>query len=79
MAAADELLKSGVFKLQGSFNPGEGYIIADFPSKEEAFKLGQHFWPGIITDIREIVSWEKTKEITLSILKEQAEKIDYQI
>jgi hypothetical protein len=74
MAAADELLKTGVFKEHGAFNPGEGYIIAEFPNKEEAYKLGQRFWPALITDTREILSWEKTKEIVLSLLKEQAEK-----
>ncbi len=74
MAAADELMKAGIFKEHGSFNPGEGYVIAEVPSREEAYKLAQSFWPGIITDTREIISWEKTKEIVLSNLKEQAEK-----
>jgi uncharacterized protein YciI len=74
LAAADELHKAAVFKEQGAFNPGEGYIIAEFPSKEEAVKLAQRFWPEIITDTREVVSWEKTKEITLSILREKAER-----
>lgn len=76
MAAADELLKAGVFKEHGSFNPGEGYIIAEFPNREEAYKLGQRFWPAIVSDAREVISWEKTKEIGLSILKELAEKAD---
>jgi len=70
-AAADELKKAGIFKELGTFNPGEGYIIAELPSTEEALKLGTRFWPGIITDIREIISWEKTKEIVLSNLREQ--------
>jgi hypothetical protein len=74
MAAADKLHDASVFKEHGTFNAGEGYIIAEFPSREEAYKLGQRFWPGIITDTREIISWEKTKEIVLSTLKEQAEK-----
>jgi hypothetical protein len=74
MAAADELIKAGIFKENGTFNPGEGYFIADFPNKEEAYKLAQRFWPGITTDIRETISWEKTKEIVLSTLKELAEK-----
>jgi hypothetical protein len=79
MAAADELYKAGIFKEHGTFNPGEGYIIAEFPNKEEAYKLGQRFWPRVITNIREIISWEKTKEISLSILKEQSEKTDWEI
>jgi hypothetical protein len=74
MAAADDLVKAGIFKEHGTFNPGEGYAIVELPSHEEAYKLAQRFWPGIISDTREIVSWEKTQEITLSILKEQASK-----
>ena len=73
MAKADELLKAGIFKEHGSFNPGEGYIIAEFKSKEEAYKLAQRFWPGITMNIREVISWEKTKEIVLTTLKEQVE------
>jgi hypothetical protein len=73
-AAVDELLNAGIFKEHGSFNPGEGYAIAELPSREEVYKLAHRFWPGVITDIREIISWEKTKELTLSILREQAEK-----
>jgi uncharacterized protein YciI len=72
LAAVDELQKAGIFKEVGTFNPGEGFIIAEFPSLEEALKLAQRFWPGVITDIREFTSWEKTKEIVLSNLKEQA-------
>ena len=72
-AAADKLLKAGIFKEHGSFNPGDGYIIAEFPSLEEAYKLSQRFWPGITMEIREVISWEKTTEIVLSIIKEQAE------
>lgn len=67
--AVDELQQAGIFKDLGSFNPGEGYIIAEFPSLEEALKLTQRFWPGILTDIREIVSFEKNKEIVLSNLR----------
>jgi uncharacterized protein YciI len=72
LAAVDELQKAGIFKEIGTFNPGEGYIIAEFPSLAEAFKLAQFFWPGVTTDIREIISFEKTKEIVLSSLREQA-------
>jgi uncharacterized protein YciI len=71
LAAVEELQKAGIFKEVGTFNPGEGYLIAEFPSTEEAFKLAQRFWPGVLTDIREIIPWEKTKEIILSSLREQ--------
>ena len=73
LAAVDELQKAGIFKEVGTFNPGEGYLIAELPSLEAALKLGQRFWPGVITNIREIISWEKTKEIVLSSLREQLE------
>jgi uncharacterized protein YciI len=71
MAAVDELQKAGIFKEVGTFNPGEGFIIAEFSSLEEALKLAQRFWPGVITNIREIISWEKTKEIVSSTLRER--------
>jgi uncharacterized protein YciI len=71
LAAVDELQKAGIFKEVGTFNPGEGFIIAEFPSLEEAFNLAQRFWPGVTTDIRESIPFEKTKEIVLSSLREQ--------
>jgi hypothetical protein len=74
MAGADELMNAGVFKHHWSLNPGEGIIIAQFSSREEAYKVAQSFWPGITTETRELVSWEKTKEIVLEGLKELAEK-----
>ena len=74
MAGADELMKAGVFKHHWAIAPGEGLIIAKVPSFEEAYKVGNRFWPGITTEIREIISWEKSKEIVLGQLKELAEQ-----
>jgi uncharacterized protein YciI len=76
MAGVDELVKAGVFKETGSFNPGEGYILAEFPSREEAYKVAERFWPAVSTQTREVVSWEKTKEIVLSGLKELVEQAE---
>jgi hypothetical protein len=76
MAAADELLKAGIFKEHGTLNPGQGYIIAEFPSYEEAYKTTQRFWPGISVDVRETISWEKTKDIVISGLKELVEQAE---
>jgi hypothetical protein len=74
MAGADDLMKAGVFKHHWMLNPGEGLIIAQFSSKEEALKVAHSFWPRVITEIHELVSWEKTKEIVLEGLKDLAEK-----
>jgi len=52
--------------------PGNGLIIARFPSFEEAYRVGNRFWPMLTLEIRELISWEKTKEITLTQLKEAA-------
>ncbi len=70
-AAHDEMLKAGIIKESGAFNPGEGYIIVELPSFEEAYKLSHRMWPGMTMDIREVIPWEKNKEIALSVLREQ--------
>ena len=68
-AAANDLLKAGVFKEMGSLGPGEGFAIAEFPSGEEALRLGSRFFPMMLTEMREIISWEKTQEIVLDEAK----------
>jgi hypothetical protein len=72
MAAHNELVKAGIIKESGALNPGEGYMITEANSFEEAYKLTNRFWPNIIADIREIIPWEKNEEIVLSSLREQA-------
>ena len=72
--ALNELTKAGIFKEHGVFNAGDGFIIAEFPSTEEALKLSQRFYPEVITEIREYTAWEKAEEIVLSSLKERAEQ-----
>ena len=71
-ALHEQLEKAGIIKETGSFNPGDGFMIAEFPSFEEAYKLAHRFWPHMTMNIREIISWEKNKEIVMSILREQA-------
>ncbi len=72
MAAADGLTEAGVFKHHWSTGPGDGVIVAKFPSFEEAYRVCNSFWPMLTVEIRELLSWEKTKEITLTHLKEAA-------
>ncbi len=50
MAGADELMEAGIFKHHWSTAPGSGVIIAKLPSFEEAYGLGNRFWPGISMD-----------------------------
>lgn len=71
-AGVEEMLKADILKETGATNAGEGYMICEFPSTEEALKMADSFFPGILTDVREIISLEKTKEIVLSRLREQA-------
>ncbi len=73
MARADELMEAGVFKHHWSTAPGSGVIIAKLPSFEEAYGLGNRFWPGISMEIQEVISWDKVKEISLAQAKEAAE------
>ncbi len=72
MAAADGLAEAGVFKHHWTMGPGDGLIIAKFSSFEEAYRVCNRFWPMLTVEIRELLSWEKTKEITLAHLKEAA-------
>jgi hypothetical protein len=74
MGAADELMEAGIFKHHWSTGPASGVIIAKFPSFEEAYAVGNRFWPGISLTIQEILSWDKVKEIALSQAKEAAEQ-----
>ncbi len=74
MGRADELKEAGIFKHHWSTAPGSGVIIAKFPSFEEAYSLGNRFWPGISMEIQEIISWDKVTEIALSQAKEAAEQ-----
>ncbi len=63
---------SGVLEHHWAMGPGDGLVIAKFPSFEEAYRVGNRFWPMLTVEIRELLSWEKTKEITLTHLKEAA-------
>jgi hypothetical protein len=38
-------------------------IVAKFPSFEEAYALGNRFYPMMNTTIQEVISWDKVKEI----------------
>jgi urease accessory protein UreE len=74
MASADELMEAGIFKHHWSTSPASGVVIAKFPSFEEAYKLGNRFWPMISMEIQEVISWDKVKEIALPQAKEAAEQ-----
>jgi hypothetical protein len=74
MSRADELTEAGIFKHHWSTAPASGVIIAKLPSFEEAYKLGNRFWPSISMKIQEIITWDKVKEIALSQAKEVAER-----
>ena len=74
MSRADELMEAGIFKHHWSTGPGAGIIIAKIPSFEEAYGLGNRFWPHLSMEIQEIITWDKVKEIALSQAKEAAEQ-----
>ena len=71
-AAVDEMIKAGIVKDTGGINAGEGYMICEFPSYLEAVKMANNWFPGMLTDIRELLPYEEMKEIILSIIREQA-------
>ncbi len=66
MAAADGLMEAGVFVHRWSTGPGASVIVAEFPSFEEAYALGNRFYPMMTTTIQEIISGDKVKEIVLA-------------
>ena len=41
-------------------------------SAQEAYKVGNQFWPMRSTEVREIVSWDKVKGIVLAQAAEAA-------
>ncbi len=72
MDASDGLKEAGIFKHHWSTGPGAGVIVAKFPSFEEAYKVLNQFWPMLSTEIQEIISWDKVKEIVLASAAEAA-------
>ncbi len=73
-AGHDALVKAGILKHSWGTAPGSGVIIVKLPSFEEAYKLGNRFWPGMSMEIQELIAWDKVKEIVLSQAKEAAEQ-----
>ncbi len=73
-AGHDALVKAGILKHSWGTDPGSGVIIVKFPSFEEAYKLGNRFYPGMSMEIQELIAWDKVKEIVLSQAKEAAEQ-----
>ena len=47
-------------------------IITKFPSFEEAYEVGNRFWPILSTEIQKGVSWDKVKELVLAQAAEGA-------
>jgi hypothetical protein len=69
--ATGELQKAGILTDIGTFNPGEGYMIVEFPSLEAAYTLAERWYPHMSADVREIIPWEKTEEIAFANRREQ--------
>ena len=63
----DGLVKAGVIKHSWGTGPGEGVMVMVFPSFEEAYKMGNRFWPGMSLEIQELIAWDKVQEIVLSV------------
>jgi hypothetical protein len=73
-AAADEMMKAGILKHFWGTGVATGVLIVELPSFEEAYKLGNRFFPGMSMDIQGLVPYDKVKEITLGLAKEAAKK-----
>ena len=71
---SEELIKAGIIKHIWGTDFGKGLIIMELPSFEEAYKLGNSFFPAISMEIQELMPWDKVKEIVLSHQKEAAEQ-----
>ena len=72
-AAHEGLVKAGVIKHSWGTGPGEGVMVMVLPSFEEAYKMGNRFWPAMSMEIQELIAWDKVEEIVLSLQKEAAE------
>ena len=71
---SEELIKAGIIKHIWGTDFGKGLIIAELPSFEEVYKLGNSFFPAVSMEIQELMPWDKVKEIVLSHQKEAAEQ-----
>jgi len=61
MAGANELMKAGIFKPNWGTGIGAGVAIAKFPSLEEAYKLGNRWWPMMTMEIQELIPFDKVQ------------------
>ena len=73
-AAHEGLVEAGIIKHSWGTGPGEGVMVMVLPSFEEAYKLGNRFWPLMSLEIQELIAWDKVKEIVLSMQKEASER-----
>ena len=72
-AAMDDLVKKGLIKEMGSFLDGNsGYVICEGEGAD-IYRANSMFLPYWESEVYEIISWEKTKEITAALMKAQIE------
>ena len=72
IAGGDQLLKGGMLKEVGWFNPAKGYAIFEADSKEKVLGFVAPFFPYYNQEIHEIAPWEKAKEALLSSARRAA-------
>jgi hypothetical protein len=73
VAAIEGLKKAGIIKDIGTLAPGEGYLIVEYSSFEEAVKAFNPFFPAISMEIREVLSWEQTVDVVKADLETKIE------
>jgi hypothetical protein len=71
-AGADQLLNSGAAKELNWLTAQEGYGIFEADSKAKVLGLVQGFFPLYNQDVREVASWEGTKQAILDSARQAA-------
>ncbi len=73
IATIDDLIKKGEVEEFGFFpDANSGYIIIKGESAD-VFRISEMFYPNILGEVREIVPYEKGKEIALALAKDKVE------
>ena len=72
-AAMDDLAEKGLITEMGSFLDGNsGYAICEGEATD-IYSASSMFMPYWESEVYEMISWEKTKEITRALMKAQIE------
>ena len=73
--AIDSALKAGAIKEFGFFDVETGYAMLETPTRADAMNIGALFYPYVINEPHEIISWEQAKKSISSAYAMQAKQM----